>query len=284
MINVLTSYIINILNKMNLKYEKFIKYNWNDCPEWRTYLYNIYPSPDSTKIMHFRKRFYRLKVDPEFDPTYIPQTECTHSHQCTDHIKTHIKHKSIKKGILESLIAALEGFLWVAFIFNMLIRANVLPLSFIALTMRLFRIKNISLNINLLSDELIQLAIYSLLLLFDNINYLLLFPLSVTALYCICDYFTNYMRIFLFLKKYFEYITRRNDELNTLKAFSFVLIGIYMIPAVMFGVNHIIFAVFIWGYLYYLNRMNVRVEFTVYKIKEAIRKSRRVPELIKKFL
>ena len=57
---------------MESKYMEFIRYNWNNSEEWKNYLENIFPTPPQNKILHYKKKFYKLKIDPDFDVNYIP--------------------------------------------------------------------------------------------------------------------------------------------------------------------------------------------------------------------
>jgi hypothetical protein len=51
---------------------EFIRYDWNNSVEWKNYLENIFPSPPQNRILHYKKKFYKLKIDPDFDINYIP--------------------------------------------------------------------------------------------------------------------------------------------------------------------------------------------------------------------
>ena len=57
---------------MDNKYMEFIRYDWNNSVEWKNYLENIFPSPPQNRILHYKKKFYKLKIDPDFDINYIP--------------------------------------------------------------------------------------------------------------------------------------------------------------------------------------------------------------------
>ena len=57
---------------MESKYMEFIRYDWNNSEEWKNYLENIFPSPPQNRILHYKKKFYKLKIDPDFDVNYIP--------------------------------------------------------------------------------------------------------------------------------------------------------------------------------------------------------------------
>jgi hypothetical protein len=58
--------------KMDRKYNKFKKYNWAYSDDWQNYYRNLYPSPPISKLLHYKKKFYRNYIDPDFDINYIP--------------------------------------------------------------------------------------------------------------------------------------------------------------------------------------------------------------------
>ena len=57
---------------MESKYMEFIRYDWENSEEWKNYLENIFPPPPQSRILYYKKKFYKLKVDPNFDINYIP--------------------------------------------------------------------------------------------------------------------------------------------------------------------------------------------------------------------
>ena len=216
---------------MEKKYIQFLNFPWNTSEDWRMYFNNLSEIPKTRELaMHFRKRYYQLRVDSEFDVKYDPNAEIE--------IPTQQKKSKSQKGVVDTLLASIEGFIWVAYFFNILVRNNILKLCLISTIMRFFRnkydpftgIKSLLPEFNkeflnkILKDEYLQLLLYihTMIISDQNISYLLLFPISITAVYCICDYFSNYLRVFLFFKKYFESVTNKKKEIDSIKAFSFV--------------------------------------------------------------
>ena len=57
---------------MDKKYKKFKKYNWAYSNDWQNYYRNLFPSPPISKLLHYKKKFYRNYIDPDFDINYIP--------------------------------------------------------------------------------------------------------------------------------------------------------------------------------------------------------------------
>ena len=57
---------------MERKYKKFKKYNFAYSDDWQSYYRNLYTSPPISKLLHYKKKFYRNYIDPDFDINYIP--------------------------------------------------------------------------------------------------------------------------------------------------------------------------------------------------------------------
>ena len=57
---------------MEEKYKRFKKFNWAYSDDWQHYYRNLYPSPPISKLLHYKKKFYRNYIDPDFNINYIP--------------------------------------------------------------------------------------------------------------------------------------------------------------------------------------------------------------------
>ena len=58
---------------MENKYQEFLNYDWSNSSEWRAYYNNLFPAPTGARIDHYKKKFYKLKIDPDFDINYVPR-------------------------------------------------------------------------------------------------------------------------------------------------------------------------------------------------------------------
>ena len=58
---------------MEEKYQEFIKYKFEDNPQYRPYMDSLLPTPPLSKIPYYKKKFYRQYVDKEFDISYDPE-------------------------------------------------------------------------------------------------------------------------------------------------------------------------------------------------------------------
>ena len=273
---------------MDEKYKNFQNFGWNTSEAWKNYLENdLYPKPNSEELIsHFKKRFYKSKIDHEFDEKYTPdlhtentkkikkesmkndsKTFCSHHNYSHGHNNDNY-HETIeykKKTIFDNIISSIEAVLWVSYLMNIVLRSELLKVIVLALLTKLlvkyknkfsadfFTINKKSFN-NMLREPHIQLLLYVIILSFAvNLNYLFLFPISITAILSICDYFINYLRIFQFSKKYFQYVIDKSDYLNKLKGFSFVLIGFLATLGLIVRWYGILFNL---GFLLYLRNLN----------------------------
>ena len=62
---------------MEQKYKEYLNYNFANNEEYRRYIDAIEPPPPYSKIEYYKKKFYRLKVDKEFDIDYNPDVKET---------------------------------------------------------------------------------------------------------------------------------------------------------------------------------------------------------------
>lgn len=60
---------------MQEKYKKFKEFDFAASQEWQIYYSNLFPTPTPNKILLYKKKFYRNKIDPDFDPKYIDPSE-----------------------------------------------------------------------------------------------------------------------------------------------------------------------------------------------------------------
>lgn len=262
---------------MEEKYIQFLNYRWNECEEWRKYFNNLSEIPKTRElVMKFRKRFYKYKVDDEFDDKYDPNDKYEKVQER--------KPKEKRIGIVELFIASIEAFLWVSFYFNLMFKEHVLKISILAILVRILRMdykmffqlpkldKNSLFEYcnKFLLNKHIQLLMYIIILNSDNINFLVLFPISTSAVFYISTYFSKYMRILEFLKKYFEKVIKAKKDFESLIGFSYVLIGIYFILSVLLRYNTPFYLVLFWVFIYILYKVDEDISNTFRKLKNTL--------------
>jgi len=263
---------------MEKKYEEFSNYNWNDSQEWKTYFNNLSEIPRTTHlVMHFRKRFYKLKIDPDFDDKYMPKTEINNSNNTYTHPEnSKNENLSDKKSIFDLLITSIECCLWVAYFFNILLQNyNLIVICLIPLSIELFKDYRSSKDnkeyfSNLSYNEYFHIFIYVELLYVGKINYFFLFPITLTAFYFINFYFSNYLRILTFLKNYFDKITSQKDNIDSIRGFTFILLGFYTLLGYLLGWIGIFFTVLYFIFLRFLYTHNYNVMNNFIKISRII--------------
>lgn len=57
---------------MEEKFKNYRKYDWTLSKEWSTYLDNIFPTPTRDRLEKMRRKWYRDKIDKDFDINYEP--------------------------------------------------------------------------------------------------------------------------------------------------------------------------------------------------------------------
>jgi hypothetical protein len=237
---------------MEKKYDEFINYNWGECEKWRIYFFNLTPTPtDRDKVMYYRKKFYQRNFDSDFDIHYVPGSRGNESNASAQAGGEEVKEEPInnklgnEKGLYSNFIGAVEAFVWATFFFNLLARINITRIALIGLGIRVLREHGLSFNKTYLNEvirsDYIHLMLFDCIIMLDDINYLLIFPLSITGLFSICEYFSNHLRILQFLKKYFDYVTEKKEDVVSLRSFAYLVLAIYCPLGLLIGVQKLYF-------------------------------------------
>lgn len=253
---------------MEEKYKRFQEYDWSKSQEWQNYYSNLFPTPPGNKIEHFKKKFYRLKVDNDFDVNFVPATNSSgnpttnasnnnssytsssFSNQYTAPTPTRIENKAL---------ATTEAFIWFLFLQSILFQFYTLPLAAIALVIRTYnRVGIIKFNMEyaqlLFLDEHFQLILYTLLFMIERFNYFILVPLIITALMNI-SYFlsrnSNLLPKYIidFVKPYSEKLVNKRVELARTRSNVELAIGLLLVIGIFFGTNGFLIPIFYWQYI-----------------------------------
>lgn len=56
---------------MESRYQRFLQFDFEASSEWKAYISSIDPPPTGQQIFLLKKRFFKRKIDPEFDINYI---------------------------------------------------------------------------------------------------------------------------------------------------------------------------------------------------------------------
>lgn len=277
---------------MEEKYQNFIKYNWQSDDNWKMYLNNIYPPPDKTNINKIRKKYYKTKIDVDYDINYEPGNissklieNCNQGHNlndCSSHQHQYNdKNISIenKKSISYSITSALEMFLFLFITFGLLIKDFQPRLGIVACAIHILKTKPKKLklleylNIRILSNEYFHMMLFcSLLQLFQqDLNYFVTFPLTITSFYNICDYFSKNLQIFTFLKIHFDKISNNYYNFEILKCYSYIIIMMFLPLGIVLSFNSILFSLVFSLYLKFLSFYNSTFKKSVNIIINALK-------------
>ena len=272
---------------MDEKFKQFQAYDWVNCPEWRIYYDNLYPIPPGNKVIYYKKKFYKLKVDNNFDLNYDPQPQ--EENKPFEKIPERYTPKVGKKSIFDQLCACIEGFLIMTFLFGIVFRLNAnLPalLSLLIGLLRRIGFPTFSRNYlsNCLHNQEFQMIIYFLILSFNGKNYFLFsYPISLLLLINICEYFKFYLMIFKFLIKYFERILVWKDFILDVKAKFEIAVGFYIIASLRINFSSIFSCILYLNYLramYYFNMMTSNAIASVNRLLLRIKNHSNCPNII----
>lgn len=265
---------------MEAKYKKFLEFDWVNSKEWHFYIENdVYPPPPLKKIDFFKRKFYKLKIDPEFDVNFQPPSESTTSNNSqnannpnNNYSRTQNPYTNPPPGInprLSPILHKAEIFLWGFFSISFIIGFSPLKLSALALAARVIRRVgmpkfNIEFAQHLFLDEHFQILLYNLLFMIDRLNIFVLIPLFITCLMNVSEYFKlNGISVF---SKYTDLIYNRRVEIAKLRSNIEVGIGFLLVVGIFLGLNSILLPVFYWQFLRFKYIVNEDTKGTFAKL------------------
>lgn len=161
---------------MEEKYRQYLQYDWNNSEEWKLYFNNIFPVPPSSRVDYYKKKFYKLKIDPDFDITYSPN-----SNNNPNPIST-----------VNPLIYGELGYLSLIVLIMVFSTYNSLKISFPYLIYKIYKeIGSIQFTVSflqsLLTNEYFHSFVYNVIFVFEGINSIILSaPFAVLFFVDIC--------------------------------------------------------------------------------------------------
>ena len=60
---------------MEGKFRQYRNFDWTLSSEWQLYLSNLYPIPTRERLEKMKRKWYRDKIDKDFDLNYEPGNE-----------------------------------------------------------------------------------------------------------------------------------------------------------------------------------------------------------------
>lgn len=263
---------------MEEKYKKFKEYDWVNSKEWQLYYSNIFPIPPVSKIERYKKKFYRNKIDPDFDINYKPPNEeetnnnstsgsssSSSSNSNSSNTNTQYQNAFTNERMYETYktaqtladpikspqLQALETFLLILFILSLPFRYKTILIGTIAFLIRSIRIAGIPrLNFTYLQVFIMNDACHSLFFivqtLTDRLNYYMMLPVVVSAIIAICENLTILNLNFGFIKNYVNTINSKKEELLQSKSHIEIAIGFVSIAGIFLKINSIITPIIYW--------------------------------------
>jgi hypothetical protein len=250
---------------MEEKYKKFQEFNWTNSKEWQNYLqYDLYPTPPLNKIEFFKKKFYRSKIDPDFDINYSPDitsNQNTNSQYSNRQNNTNTNYRQQNPYMnpptglsqnLNKILQKLEILFWVFFLISCLMTYFSLKLSAVALFIRTFRRVgmpkfNMEYAQHVFLDEHFQILLYNLLFMVDSFNLFVLIPILITCFM----HFAEFMKLnnLQVLKNYYEQFYNKRVEVATIRSNLEIAIGFLLIFGIFLGLNNFLTPIFYWQFL-----------------------------------
>lgn len=237
---------------METKYKKFLEFSWKDSTEWQNYYRDLYPTPPGNKIEYYKKRFYKLKIDSDFDVTWSP-SENTTTNSNTSRPQGAPTTSSMNTGV-SKIASHFEAFSWLCFLITTFYQVHTLKIGSLALIIRIFRRTGrprltMDYAQSLFMDEHFQMLLYVFLLFIDRITLFSLLPVAITAVLNLSTYVRQNQTIFRPLVPYCEKVVAKRVEIARSRANAELGIGFYFIFGVFFGLNSFVLPIFYWQYL-----------------------------------
>lgn len=286
---------------MERKYKKFKEYNFAYSNEWKNYYSNLYPSPPINKLLHYKKKFYKYYIDPDFDINYIPpegekiETEFKPPPEIVEkNLKKMNKQKdinnhdeNIKKSDYEKIVEKYELskknykpmnsnifkysqlLFFIFFIISIPFGIKTHQLALDGFLIKLFReigkpIFSKAYLHDLLLNDIFHTLIYILLCMIDNYNYYMLLPILISTIIAFAEDFGDSKII----NNIFSKIINSKEDIIQNKTNIEVLIGFLEIIGVFIKINTLKVPIIYWNIL----RFRYLVNPYVYKSFEEINK------------
>ena len=259
---------------MEEKYKQFKEYDWVRSQAWQSYYTNIYPTPPPSKILRYKKKFYRNKIDPDFDIDYKPPNEeesntyyssnstSTNSNQNSSTntsyqdgftteqtFETYKAAQTLANPIQSAPMKAIETFLLMGFIASLPFRHKTVLLGILSFLIRTIRLVGIPrFDVSYLQAFIMNDSCHSLLFtmqsLTDRLNYYMMLPVVISAIIALCD---NLKTMGLtFGKKHIDSINNKKEDLIQNKSYIEVAIGFVSIAGIFLKINSILTPIIYW--------------------------------------
>ena len=245
---------------MEEKYKKFKEFEWEKSKEWQLYWSNLYPTPPVSKIERYKRKFYKNKIDSDFDIDYKPsETSNSNSNYNSNSNSTFTDSNSGYsytyafppfKPINSVLLKTIETYLLFFFLFSLPFRFYSKQIAFIAYLLRTLRLNGIpkwkvEYLQGLMGIDSVHVFFYSLVLFIERFNYYLILPVALAAVIDSCENIKDDKNLNVF-KKYFDLVLKNKENLLQERANIEVGIGFLLIVGVFLKLNSFLLPIIYW--------------------------------------
>ena len=271
---------------MDEKYKQFLEYNWVESKEWQLYYSNLFPTPPPSKILRYKKKFYRNKIDSNFDIDYVPpqgeentsanssqysstnnQSYSNQSNQSNQEaypneqtFETYKAAQTLARPINSTNLLVLETLFQFLFIFSLPIRYRTYLLAIIAFAIRSFRLVGVPhfdmtyLQAALMNDSCHTL-LFAVQIIIDRFNYYLLFPVIISSVMAVCENIKALNVKIPLCQKYVELVNNKKEEIIQSRSHIEVAIGFVSILGLFLKLNTFFTPIIYW--------QTIRVRYTL---------------------
>ena len=245
---------------MEEKYKKFKEFEWEKSKEWQLYWSNLYPTPPVSKIERYKRKFYKNKIDSDFDIDYKPsETSNSNSNYNSNSNSTFTDSNSGYsytyafppfKPINSVLLKTIETYLLFFFLFSLPFRFYSKQIAFVAYLLRTLRLNGIpkwkvEYLQGLMGIDSVHVFFYSLVLFIERFNYYLILPVALAAVIDSCENIKDDKNLNVF-KKYFDLVLKNKENLLQERANIEVGIGFLLIVGVFLKLNSFLLPIIYW--------------------------------------
>ena len=245
---------------MEEKYKKFKEFEWEKSKEWQLYWSNLYPTPPVSKIERYKRKFYKNKIDSDFDIDYKPsETSNSNYNSNTNSNSTFTDSNSGYsytyafppfKPINSVLLKTIETYLLFFFLFSLPFRFYSKQIAFVAYLLRTLRLNGIpkwkvEYLQGLMGIDSVHVFFYSLVLFIERFNYYLILPVALAAVIDSCENIKDDKNLNVF-KKYFDLVLKNKENLLQERANIEVGIGFLLIVGVFLKLNSFLLPIIYW--------------------------------------
>ena len=296
---------------MDEKYKQFKEYNWVESKEWQLYYSNLFPTPPPSKILRYKKKFYRNKIDPNFDIDYEPQKEeestSTNNNQYSSAnqntsnqtnqetfsneqtFETYKAAQTLARPINSKNLLLIETIALIIFLLSLPIRYKTNLLSIIPFLIRSIRLVGIpQFNMTYLQAALMNDACHTLLfaiqIILDRLNYYMLFPVILSSIIALCDNVKVLNFKMPLGQEYINLVNNKREEIIQSRAHVEVAIGFVSILGIFLKLNSILTPVIYWQMIRVRYTLNPYIKQSFKEINEfanVIKNSQKCPGIIK---